>query len=388
MKKIPKSLARERIMRTYTLKFWYWLGGIGQKGTNAVWNTKSKQKLVAWWYAKWEQRAKQPGLDAPGIIDCCGENKYFRWLQPNGTVIHNFDKQGDLNQEMIRDLSKKLGLKGGPISTLPKGRDMLIVWYDGHMGYSLGDGTVLEARGGAFGVQINDIKERGFTEWFEDPFIDYEEDTPMLFKGCPDGEPVREWQESLLAMGYKMINDKGVATTADSNFGSGTTRGTNLFKKDVGLPQDGKVDDITYAKMLNKMQNIISTKIAEITDLKFASSTITSTLASKTKIIEDLQVKIKNHMKTIDNNISEIEELKIKFIQAEINEIEALKKNKLDSEKIYTLEENIEALNNKIKVLSEKVSENSSINNATVGQLIKAIFSKLKPKIDDVLNTK
>jgi len=80
---------------------------------------------------------------------------------------------------------------------------------------------------------------------------------PMLFKGCPNGEPVKEWQDSLVKIGFQI--------KIDGDYGAGTENATIAFKKSVGLPQNGNVDEITYAKMLNKLQSLVILKPTGIT---------------------------------------------------------------------------------------------------------------------------
>ena len=186
-----------------------------------------------------------------------------------------------------------------------------------------------------------------------------------------------------------MINDAGKGTVADANFGSGTENGTNLFKKSVGLPEDGKVDDLTYGRMLNKFQNVtVVDNSAELT--------------AKAKEIADLKADLLNES---EENIILRDAVSYKSqenmrLQATIgNKSDIIAQNNKDS---YDLGLLLLARNDKINSLgSELFTANSvidkmliecnkvvSIKDATIGELISAAFKKIKPAIDKFLNTK
>ena len=178
----------------------------------------------------------------------------------------------------------------------------------------------------------------------------------MLYKGCPKGEDVKEWQESLFKLQIPMINDLGKPQVPDGDFGSGTFNGTNLFKKSVGLVQDGKVDTITYAKMLNKLRTLPS---------------------NKDEIIKK------------DKQIDELNE----FLRAKNLEIVNLKSSAVKKEqevllKYKTKDDNINKLLAEVLVLESHIENNPSIKEATVGELIDSAYKKFKPAIDTLLNMK
>ena len=107
------------------------------------------------------------------VTDCNGVAKFCRWVRPDGSVP--YDSSTDLNEYQLFEKAKRDGCKWGIISTIPRNRRGLVVTYPGHMGIYLGDGTVLESRGGSYGVVITKLDGRGWTHWYENPFVDYTE---------------------------------------------------------------------------------------------------------------------------------------------------------------------------------------------------------------------
>ena len=68
--------------------------------------------------------------------------------------------------------AKSKGLKWGPISTIPEVPG-LAVRYDGHVGYYIGNGKVIEERGFNYGCVITELKGRKWDHWYEFPGIKY-----------------------------------------------------------------------------------------------------------------------------------------------------------------------------------------------------------------------
>jgi len=116
------------------------------------------------------------------------------------------------------------------------------------------------------------------------------EDDVMLYKGCPSGEPVMDWQNSLLEAGFKMINN-GKEYPADGSFGTATVNGTNDFKASVGLPKDGKVDSLTYGLMLRNHRTRIDTSEKSLAEEQAkVASLIVANDALEKKIDEALAI--------------------------------------------------------------------------------------------------
>ena len=80
----------------------------------------------------------------------------------------------------------------GKINTMPDTIG-LCVRYKGHVGVYIGNNEVIEARGADYGVVKTKLSERGWTDWYECPYLNYGGGEIMLQKGSK-GENVKSWQ--------------------------------------------------------------------------------------------------------------------------------------------------------------------------------------------------
>ena len=219
----------------------YWYACYGQTATIALLNYKRLQYPAMYTPARVARCATQLGRR---VWDCVGLIKGCYWDYFYGGRYHAAE---DLSADgMFAACTRK-----GPMATLPETRG-LVLHFPGHIAVYEGNGLCIEERGFASGCVRSPIAGRGFTAWGESHLVDYKEDTIMQ-KG-DSGPEVMAWQNSLLSEGYKMIGADGKEYGADGHFGTATVNGTNDFKKDCGLVQDGIVDEVTYGKMLDKQR--------------------------------------------------------------------------------------------------------------------------------------
>ena len=152
-----------------TVGFGYWLGTYGQMATRPLWASKSAQ-YPDWYNSPSHQDELQRWL-GKRVSDCVGLDKWCRWLQPDGNP--KYDRETDLNQEMLFALAKELGMKYGPISEVPFVPG-ICVWKKGHIGFMLRNGQIRESHGGDWGVVDRPLEEGPWTHYFYNPFINYE----------------------------------------------------------------------------------------------------------------------------------------------------------------------------------------------------------------------
>jgi peptidoglycan hydrolase-like protein with peptidoglycan-binding domain len=157
----------------------------------------------------------------------------------------------------------------GPI-VMPPNRPGIELHSDEHMGIYLGDEYVVQARGVLYGVVKTKIEVNNWTDWCENPFVDYSDDSPVistepetteneipegiiiketkpkrtLYLGCR-GDDVVWVQNRLIKAGFTDIG------LADGRFGPKTDTGVRDFQKKFFLDVDGKVGPKTLAKLVN-----------------------------------------------------------------------------------------------------------------------------------------
>lgn len=102
--------------------------------------------------------------------DCVGLIKGYGWLDADALEI-SYGTNGvpDYSANQMFYAAEVTGA----IDTIPE-RPGIAVWRDGHIGVYVGNGYVIEAMGTKFGVVKTKLAERGFTNWLEIPFIDYD----------------------------------------------------------------------------------------------------------------------------------------------------------------------------------------------------------------------
>lgn len=115
-----------------------------------------------------------------------------------------------------------------------------------HVGLFIGDDTVIEAKGTAYGVVTSKLSH--WDEWGELIGVDYTNEgcetvVAILRKG-DKGEEVRVLQNKLLALGYSLPK-----YGADGSYGAETTAAIMAFQTDKGLAVDGICGPITQAAL-------------------------------------------------------------------------------------------------------------------------------------------
>lgn len=131
----------------------------------------------------------------------------------------------------------------GTIGELPADKVALVFRDDGgkmgHVGVYMGDGTVIHARGHAYGVVRNELTDVNFSH-FGIPVGLYDNGLPTVRRGN-SGEYVELLQKSLIAAGY--------ALEADGKFGSATEQAVKDFQQKHKLTVDGICGRNTWAAL-------------------------------------------------------------------------------------------------------------------------------------------
>lgn len=243
----------------------YWYGTCVYKCTKSVLTSKTKQYPDHYKSSR-TSRYQQDIANNKISADCVGLGKGFLWTNGGEGVIEaigtsNTFKKGygingcpDKSANGMYSYAKNKKLRHGSIDTIPE-IPGLAVHKDKHVGYYIGNGLVIEARGFNYGIVITKLKDRGWQAWYEFPGITYvtvevepqkpevkpEPDYtkfPTLRKGAKN-EYVIKLQEHLVALGYNLGTYGTKKNGVDGSYGSKTVAAVKSFQKSKGLTVDG-----------------------------------------------------------------------------------------------------------------------------------------------------
>ena len=245
----------------------YWYGTCGYKATTSLLNSKSKQYPSHYTESRMS-RYKQDIKNNAVVSDCVGGCKGYAWTGGGQVILDAIGKAGSVSNKYgsngcpdksangMFTYAKSKGCAWGTIDTLPE-IPGLALCKDGHVGYYVGDGFAVEWKGFAYGCVKTAVKGRGWTNWYQLPFIDYGDadlktkadmevtlGSRLLVKGA-SGSDVKQMQTLLLQLGY----DLG-SYGADGEFGSCTEKAVKSFQRKANLTVDGKYGDKTHAALM------------------------------------------------------------------------------------------------------------------------------------------
>ena len=109
--------------------------------------------------------------------DCVGLMKAYLWWQgdawgPAYNSAHDRSANGTFEAATVK----------GPVNTIPDTHGICL-WRDGHVGVYIGNGWVIESRGTAYGVVMTRLSDRGWTHWFQYPYVSYSANGWMTIAG-------------------------------------------------------------------------------------------------------------------------------------------------------------------------------------------------------------
>lgn len=249
----------------------YWYGTCGYKATNSLLTRKTNQYPDHYTSSR-KNRYKQDIENKAVVADCIGGAKGYAWtdggqamldaIGNDSSVANKYGANGcpDKGAGGMFTYAKSKGKAWGSIDTIPEVVG-LAVHKDGHVGYYVGEGYVVEWRGFNYGCVKTKLLDRSWLYWYELPFLDYgdsiqtAETAPIevtlgsrMLKKSMTGNDVKELQEALIQLGYTLPS-----YGADGKYGSETEKAVKAFQKAEGLTQDGKYGDKTHAALMEAL---------------------------------------------------------------------------------------------------------------------------------------
>ncbi|MBQ5771023.1 MAG: peptidoglycan-binding protein [Clostridia bacterium] len=224
----------------------YWYGTTGNRATESLLKRKTAQ-YPSHYASNRTEKYKKDIKNRKIVCDCIGGCKAYAWsgggenllkaLETGGSYALKSGSNGcpDKSANGMFSYAKSKGMPYGDMKTLPN-LPGIALWKDGHVGYTVGDGYLVEWRSFAYGCVKTKISQRSFKNWYYLPFIDYGEGQNAVrdLKRGMTGADVREMQNKLMALGYALP-----AYGADGDFGKETENALKQFQKDKNLEPSG-----------------------------------------------------------------------------------------------------------------------------------------------------
>lgn len=284
----------------------YWYGTTVANCTEDLLKRKTQQ-YPEHYTADRMARYKKDIAEKKVCADCIGLCKGYAWtngglnvLEAIGTGSKITSKYGsngapDQSANGMFEYAKKIGMEWGTIGTIPEIRG-IAVRFDGHVGYYVGKGYVVEERGFAYGCVKTKLKDRKWTHWYKLPFINYnakpvEEAKPeepiITYKNNPYKEPTANIKIGSIGDSVKWvqyeINKRGYdigSSGIDGDFGKATDAAVKKFQADNGLEADGIVGKMTRTALKNETQEekpVETAKPIETVTVRYGTWNVRST---------------------------------------------------------------------------------------------------------------
>lgn len=247
-----KQLA-EYCKKVYAAGWVYWYGTYGKKCSESLYNSKKRQ------YPGHYTSGRTVGYmrdirEGKRCADCVGMIKSFFWK--NGDIEATPKYATNHCPDVSANGMIKLCSQTGKIGSIPD-EPGLVVWKDGHIGVYIGGGYTIEMRGFDYDCVKRKVTAGPWTKWGRLPksMISYdgsatpEPEDDSLRYGCT-GEAVKELQEDLTALGYK-LPIYGI----DGEFGSETKTAIETFQLDHDMPITGIADKVTLAAIESAIED-------------------------------------------------------------------------------------------------------------------------------------
>lgn len=253
------------------LKRPYWYGTCGYSCTESLLKSKSKQYPSHYTSGR-TARYKADIASGQICADCVGGAIKWAFWSDLGTHKNVYKSNGcpDTSADGMFRHCKNAGMAWGEIGTLPD-KPGVAVRFSGHVGVYVGGGEVVEWRGFKYGCVVTKVGSRGWTHWYELPWVEYGEadaefDTSTnapamvlgnrLLKRGSKGEDVRMLQSELNRLGF----DSG---EADGDFGPLTEAAVRKMQDAADIEMDGKYGEKSHTALMGMLAGIEGEELPE-----------------------------------------------------------------------------------------------------------------------------
>lgn len=263
----------------------YWYGTYGNNCTQDKYNSKKNQYPSHYGSSRTSQYKKD--IENKQVcVDCIGLLKSFFWGNGGDSVLAaigtgastgvKYASNGypDVSANGAFSDAKNKKMEYGTISTIPE-IPGIAVRYDGHIGYYIGNGEVIEARGFNYGVVRTKLAGRKWTHWFKIPGMTYSGETTepakpvqlgdrTLKKGMK-GEDVSALQTALVYDLHYNIGDYGAKKDGvDGEYGNKTVEAIKHFQNEKKLSVDGIYGAKTHEALMAAIADVAPDPTPEV----------------------------------------------------------------------------------------------------------------------------
>lgn len=240
---------RSMSVRAYALQQ---VGGPYIYGATAKECTPAYRRARAGQYPEYEAKIVKACPVLSGSQQTCDECVYQGRAAHDCAQLNRFSARAaglDLPSGATSQWRKGDWAASGEIGTIPEGHVCFVYRANGdkmqHTGVYLGDGTVADARGHAYGVMHKPLTAYKWTHWAILKGMELPANLPKvshmtLRKGDSGGE-VQELQELLIRHGHTL--------EADGVYGTKTRAAVKAFQQKNGLTADGICGPMTWAAL-------------------------------------------------------------------------------------------------------------------------------------------
>ena len=148
---------------------YYWFGTFGQMASRSLYNSKKEQYPKYYTASDFDYQISHPKQ----VFDCAGLIKAYLWTDSIDDTTPTYNSSQDYGATGFYNQAKKKGSlpnNNMKVGTLVfKGTDSS----KSHVGVYVGDNTVVEAKGHAYGVITSTFSSGGWKYWAECHLIDY-----------------------------------------------------------------------------------------------------------------------------------------------------------------------------------------------------------------------